>query len=766
MNGPSTVETAERIEVTGLVQGVGFRPFVHRLADELDLDGCVGNDSAKVFIEVAGPSRRIDEFVARLERDAPPLARVDRVVRGRTELTGFGAPGFRIVESAEADGLRTFVAPDTAVCTDCLAEMRDPGDRRFGHPFITCTNCGPRFTIITDLPYDRPNTTMAAFAMCSRCQAEYTDPSNRRYHAQPIACPECGPTLRWLGPAGPVETTDPVAEAILSLRRGGVVAIKGLGGFHLVCDATNPAAVARLRARKLRPDKPFAVMVARVAAARALAHLDDTELAELDSPARPIVLARARPATPIVPEVAPASPLLGVMLAYTPIHHLLFDAGSPPLVVTSANIAGEPIIHRDEEVGRLLGPVADHLLTHDRAIHAPCDDSVVRVVDGELLPVRRARGYAPIPVRLGEGVVPTLATGGELKNTFCVTSTTHAWVGPHIGDMGTLATLDAFERGVRQFELMYELAPERLAVDAHPAYTVGRWARRIPHVEIVEVQHHHAHVAAVMAEHELHPGTRVVGVAFDGTGYGSDGTVWGGEVFVGDATGFDRVAGLAPVALPGGDAAIENPYRVALALLHSTGVEWGEDLAPVAHAGRRERALLARQLDGGFGCVPTSSMGRLFDAVASLLDLRHTITYEAQAAIELEHLAREDGTGGRGYRFGLRGPVIDPGPVVRAVVADLRAGVSRPAIARGFHRAVVDATVQVASGLRADGGPSTVVCSGGVFQNALLVSETRAGLRAAGLRPLMHHLVPPNDGGLALGQAFIASHRPPPGSES
>lgn len=752
---------AERIEVTGVVQGVGFRPFVHRLATETGLDGFVGNDPSRVFIEVTGSEDRIGEFARRLVDDAPPLAVVQSVTRAPCVPTS--DHGFHIVESRAAAGARTLISPDTAVCDDCLTEMNDPTDRRHRHPFITCTNCGPRFTIIRDLPYDRPSTTMEAFSMCDSCAGEYTDPLDRRYHAQPIACHDCGPTLSYRrSPAGPavsnVSGRDPLAATLDAIRRADTVAIKGIGGYHLACDATDDAAVARLRERKHRPDKPFALMVANVDEATRLAELSTAEAAQLRSPARPIVLLRSRIGTGLSPLVAPGNPLLGIMLPSTPVHHLLFALGAPPLVMTSGNVSGEPIAHLDEDAVDRLSDLCDGFLVHDRVIHVPCDDSVVRVAGDVLLPVRRARGFAPLPVPIGDGGRSVLAVGGELKNTFCLASPNRALMSQHIGDMENLETLAAFERSVRQFERIHAVTPDVVAVDAHPGYLTSKWARSRHPDRIVEVQHHHAHIAAVMAEHELDPHEPVIGIAFDGTGYGRDGTIWGGEVLLADADGYRRLAHLAPVDLPGGDAAVRNPCRVALSHLRSAGVDWTVDLPPVQAVEPHELTLLARQLERRFACVPTTSMGRLFDAIASLLGLRHQISYEAQAAIQLEVAAdRSDDRGA--YRFAFDGSTIDQTPVVRAIVEDLRAGVAVSDVARRFHAAVALAVVEVALAARDDGACSVVALSGGVFQNALLVTMCVDALRSSGFTPLTHHLVPPNDGGLALGQAFVAAHR-------
>ncbi len=766
-----------RVEVRGVVQGVGFRPFVHRLAHELGLGGRVRNEAGRVDVEIEGPAGAVDEFVRRLVSDAPPLARIESVeVEPAPRL---GRRTFTIVASARDDGERTFVPPDVAVCDACVDELGDPTDRRHRHPFITCTDCGPRFTIIRDLPYDRPTTTMAGFEMCPACRAEYEDPHDRRYHAQPVACPDCGPRLSWWEPASgtagpgdaPMADDDTVIAAVQrSLAEGRVVAIKGLGGYHLAVDATDPGAVRRLRDRKRRPHKPFAVMVADLAAAHRVAHLDDTEVAVLTGPARPIVLARARHDSPVCDEVAPGDPLVGVMLPYTPLHHLLFrpvpghDAPVPQvLVMTSGNLSDEPIAHRDDDALSRLSGVADAFCLHDRPIHVPCDDSVVRVVGGRELPLRRSRGHAPLPIALPLETPPVLAVGAELKNTFCVASGSRAWLSPHIGDMGSVETLRAFETMVASFTSFYGVEPEVVVADHHPGYTTRRWAEqrraegRRWRLELV--RHHHAHLAGVLVERGIDPGVPVVGMAFDGTGLGADDAIWGGEVLVADLADAERVAHLAPFALPGGDAGVRNPCRLALSLLRSAGIAWDDDLAPVAACDETERRVLHRQLETGTACVPTTSMGRLFDAVASLLGVRHRVTFEAQAAIELEVLATGVEPRPDGPRFVVRGGVVDHVPLITGLVADLRRGVDVAVLAADLHAAVVDAIVEVARLQRAERGLGVVALSGGVFQNAVLVEAAVSALHTAGFEVLTHRIVPPNDGGLALGQVAVAAAR-------
>ena len=742
-----------RYTVTGVVQGVGFRPFVHRIATELGLTGFVGNAAGEVFAEVQGAPEAVARFAGRLVTEAPPLARIASV--GVEERPTESAAGFTIVPSRDGEGV-TPIPPDVALCADCLRELFEPADRRYRHPFVTCTNCGPRFTIITGLPYDRPATTMAGFPMCAACAAEYADPADRRFHAQPVCCPDCGPTLSFRPPGGPA---DPLLAARAALDAGLVVAVKGVGGYHLACDATSGTAVATVRARKARGGKPFAVMVRDLAAARELAEIDDAEAEVLTSPARPVVLLRRRAdtsaAAAIADVVAPDNPWLGVLLPYTPVHHLLLERGGT-LVMTSANRSDEPICFTADDAAVRLPALADAVLDHDRPIHVPCDDSVVRVVDGRELPIRRSRGYAPLPVDLKLRGPAVLAVGGELKNTFCLTDGTLAHCSAHVGDMGTLETLRAFERATGQLTALRG-APTRLAADLHPAYLTRSWAERNAGDRPLDlVQHHHAHVVSLLAEHDL-LGEPVVGVAFDGTGYGLDGTIWGGEFLLlgRDSHRFARVAHLAPVPLPGGDAAVRHARRMALAHLSAAGIAWDEDLPPVAACAPAERRLLASQLATGAACVPTTSMGRLFDAVAALLGIRHESRYEAEAAMALEHAASgpcADNT--VPASFSAHGRVLDPAPVLRALVDGLRAGVAPGTLALAFHDAVADAVAEVVT--RVAGPVRLVGLTGGVFQNVLLLTLARERLARAGFTVLTHRTVPPNDGGLALGQAAVS----------
>ncbi|HEY3996812.1 MAG TPA: carbamoyltransferase HypF [Mycobacterium sp.] len=757
----------QRVMVTGVVQGVGFRPFVHRIATELGLAGFVGNDSGAVFVEVQGQPARIQEFCCRLRAEAPPLARISAVTVTDLAADTACAPAFRIVASRTSSGAPlTPIPADVAVCEHCVTELFDPRNRRYRHPFVTCTNCGPRFTIIRELPYDRPATTMAAFVMCERCAAEYHDPADRRFHAQPIACPNCGPSLWFRTATGRVDGSDAaLAAAARALATGEVVAIKGIGGYHLACAVDDDAAVAALRARKARGAKPFAMLVRDLDVARRYAYVDPAEAAVLGSPARPIVLLRRRTGAPVADGVAPGSPLLGLMLPYSPIHHLLLapvpgtsQRVPDALVLTSANRSDEPICFTEDDAAERLSSLCDAVLDHNRGIHVPCDDSVVRVVDGRELPIRRSRGYAPLPVDVQTAGPSVLAVGGELKNTFCLTDGSRAYMSGHIGDMATWETLRAFERAVGQLSEIRG-TPTRLAADLHPGYHTRGWAERHAGERPLDlVQHHHAHVVSLLAEHGR-VGEPIVGVSFDGTGYGCDQTIWGGEFLrLGrDSHRFVRSGHLLPVPLPGGDAAVRNPWRMALSQLWMAGIDWTPDLAPVAAATPDELRLTRSQLESGAGCVPCSSMGRLFDAVASLLGVRHRIDYEGQAAIELEALA-QSALGDPGWPslpFMVRADgVIDPGTTVQTMVSALYAGTHPALLAAAFHEAVADAVARVV--VQVAGGVRLVGLTGGVFQNVLLLGACRKRLQLAGFEVLTHHAVPPNDGGLALGQAVIS----------
>ncbi len=772
----------KRVRVTGVVQGVGFRPFVWRRATGLGLAGWVENDSAGVVIEVEGPADRVGQFVSGLAAAAPPLAAVARVAaEGVAVAAGAGGlPGpFAIRESVERSGASTPLPPDIATCDECRAEVADPANRRHRHPFTNCTNCGPRYTIIEDLPYDRAATTMRSFPMCPRCAAEYHDPADRRFHAQPNACPDCGPTV-WFAAAGMAAGTtersqatvagdEAIAAAQRLIRDGRILAVKGLGGFHLACDATNPAAVSLLRERKHRVGKPLAVMVGDAAGAAAIATVDGRERRLLESRERPIVLLRKAAAFRLAADVAPGNEFVGVVLPYSPLHQLLC-AGMPPLVMTSGNLAEEPIVHDNAAAANRLAAIADGFLMHDRRIHVACDDSVVRCVGGGVLPIRRSRGYAPLPVALGGRGPSVLAVGGELKAAICVTRDDQAFMSQHIGDMGNLETLESLAQTADHLLRLFRIEPQAVVADLHPGYLSTAWARQFAAaraIPLVQAQHHEAHVAALIAERGGLDAVAdgFIGVCFDGTGYGHDGTIWGGEFFVAEGGRLRRAAHLAPFPLPGGDAGIRHPWRAALAMLHAAGVPWDPRLPAVRAAGG-EAPLLRRQLERNLNCVATSSMGRLFDAVASLAGVRHAISYEAEAALNLETLAvgAADACGDSAYAFASDG-ASPAGPVViawqglvAAVADDVLAGVSPARIAARFHAAVAAMVVQACCRLRTDGAGSVVGLTGGVFQNALLAVTVAAALQRAGFAIVSHRVVPPNDGGLALGQAVLA-HR-------
>ena len=690
--------TRKAIAVSGIVQGVGFRPYVHRLACDRRLAGSVRNTAAGVAIEVQGPAGAVEDFLVRLPADAPPLAHITEIaVRS---LPCNGDREFRIISTLGGEPARALVSPDVALCSDCRRELLDPADRRYRYPFINCTNCGPRFTIVRRLPYDRPSTSMAAFAMCPACRAEYEDPQNRRFHAQPNACWNCGPRVELWDAAGePVPCKDPIREAVARLRQGAIVAIKGLGGFHLACDAPDRGAVRRLRERKGRVDKPFAVMAADLAAAESLGEIDETERALLESPQRPIVLLRRRPQGPVVPEVAPGNRHLGVFLPYTPLHYLLFaDGRFPALVMTSGNRAEEPIAMENQEAVRRLRRLADCFLVHNRDILARCDDSVMRVEGGKPRQLRRSRGFVPVPVFLGEEVSPLLGVGGELKNTVCLTRGRHAFLSQHIGDLESLEGYGFFQEAIAHLERILEIEPEAIAHDLHPDYFSTRWAQAQTGLRQIAVQHHHAHIASCMAENRLQG--KVIGVALDGAGYGSDGHIWGGEVLAADYAGFTRAAHLAEVPMPGGEAAIREPWRMAVSYLAR---HFGEDslrgLPLVERVPERELELLLQMIRRRLNSPLTSSCGRLFDAVAALAGIRQAITYEGQAAIELEMAALGSRDAGA-YPFDLfddgDGWILDSRTLFEALLRDLRARTDLAHIARRFHNGLAEALCQVA----------------------------------------------------------------------
>jgi hydrogenase maturation protein HypF len=756
------------VSVRGIVQGVGFRPFVYALARRHGLAGLVRNDAEGVHVEVEGDAERLDLFLRGIEEDAPPLAVVEAV--SWRPLAAIGERDFRIEESREGVRRRALISPDVATCKDCLAEVFDPSNRRYRYPFTNCTNCGPRFTITRSVPYDRATTTMSHFRMCPECQREYDDPSDRRFHAQPNACPVCGPRVQLLDRFGHqlhAKPEDPILRTAGMLRGRAIVAIKGLGGYHLACDPFDERAVKTLRGRKVRQDKPFALMARDLEQVRRFCRTTPEEEKLLLSPARPIVLLERREDDEIADDVAPRQSTLGVMLAYTPLHHLLMADAGIPLVMTSGNNSDEPVAYLDEEAFDQIGEIADFFLVHDRPIHMRTDDSVVRVAGGETYPIRRSRGYAPAPLRVAEGFGRhVLACGGELKNTFCVAKEHHVFFSHHIGDLENFETLTSFREGVEHFCRLFDVQPELVAYDLHPEYLSTKYARELEEAGLpaVGVQHHHAHVASCLADNGRPGGERVIGVALDGTGYGTDGAVWGGEFFEGSIEkGFERRGHLEYAPLPGGSAAIRQPWRMALAQLVTL---YGEDevlklpLAVVRQVGARNTRLVARLVERGLNTPPTSSAGRLFDAVAALAGVPGTerTTYEGQAAVELELAA--DGQANRGYPFRMRpeneGWIVETREIIRGVVDDLLAGTTTGEISARFHRTMAEVVVAGCEEVREAGGTTAVALSGGTFQNMLLLEQLVRLLEERGFEVYWHRRVPANDGGLALGQAILA----------
>ncbi len=770
----------EHIRVTGTVQGVGFRPYVYRLAEELGLGGWVLNDSLGVLAEVEGPQQAVGVFLARLAAEPPPLAVIERVQTA--SVPAVGERGFAIRASPPGGQRDAPVTPDSATCDECLRELSNPADRRYRYPFINCTNCGPRFTIVRDVPYDRPMTTMAGFQMCSACQAEYDDPADRRFHAQPNACRVCGPSLSLIDPSGaPVDrrgAPDPVAAAAAALRGGAIVAVKGLGGYHLACRADDETVVARLRSRKHREDKPFALMVGSLEVAARLVALGQAEAELLRSNARPIVLASRLASARVADAVAPCAGELGVMLAYTPLHHLLLadlaahPAGVHAVVMTSGNLSDEPIAYADEDARGRLATIADLLLVHDRPIQTRTDDSVARVVrlgpdDRRTMLIRRSRGYVPSSIAIRpEAARPVLACGAEQKNTFCLADGGRAWVSHHIGDLENYETLRSFTTGIEHFQRLFDVGPAVIVHDLHPEYLSTKYAfdrdSRDDQVELLGVQHHHAHLAACLAEHgESGP---AVGAIFDGTGLGLDGSIWGGELLFGDLGGFARVGSVLPVPLPGGVQAIREPWRMACAWLcalvdgGATVPSMPRTLEGVGLVDRRWEQVARLATSGA--CQLTSSAGRLFDAVAALCGLRPVVSYEGQAAVEFE--ARCGTAGGTGYEVTLgvdsRGLLtLDPRPGLLELLADLERAASTADMAARFHDGLAAATAKACARLAYEKDVELVVLSGGVFQNRRLTESVIPVLEAAGLRVLLPERLPPGDGGISYGQAAVAA---------
>ena len=759
-----------RIIIQGIVQGVGFRPFVYGQALHRNLVGFVLNDSAGVTIEVEGSPDALDGFQRALREKAPPLARIDSLIIEPVEPCYETA--FIIAHSQAGSERHALISPDTATCDDCLRELFDPADRRYHYPFINCTNCGPRFTIVKDVPYDRDKTTMRIFPMCPACQAEYEDPLNRRFHAQPNACPTCGPQTHFIT----LSDHNPITTAAQHLAAGSILAIKGLGGYHLACDALNTEAVQRLRQRKHREAKPFALMVPDLETARRLCQVSDAEAVLLQSHRRPIVLLSQRPDCPVAPAVAPAYNTLGIMLPYTPLHHVLLHAfaeqiqpGQPAvLVMTSGNLSDEPIAYQDEDARQRLASIAEGMLAHNRDIHMRCDDTVTRITAGGEQIMRRSRSYVPEPLSLPFDLpAPLLACGGHLKNTFCLGKGQQAFVSHHIGDLENLETLTSFREGIEHFKRLFDIYPKAVAYDLHPEYLATKYALDMDIPRKIGVQHHHAHIASVLAEHRIQG--PVIGLAADGTGYGTDGAVWGCEIMSADLLGFERLAHLAYVPLPGGDHAVRQPWRMAAVYLAQA---YGDafldlDIPFVRQLDRLKWHVLAQMIARGINSLPTSSLGRLFDAVAALIGLRNEVLYEGQAAIELEILAQQQEKGiheGQSiiYPFTISTrdqmpTTLDVAPMLRGIVSDIQQGVPASEIADRFHHSIAELLATVCFGTREQTGLNIIALSGGVFQNRLLLEQLVKRLEGMSFQVYVNRRVPPNDGGISLGQIAVAA---------
>ncbi len=752
--------TRVRASVDGVVQGVGFRPFVHRLAREHELAGWVRNDARGVLLEVEGENAALERFLAALAERAPPLARIERVRAQPRRATG--EQGFRIVHSSEPGEAAALVSPDAAPCGECIAELLDPDDRRHRYPFINCTNCGPRFTIVRAVPYDRARTTMASFAMCATCRAEYEDPASRRFHAQPNACPMCGPSARLIDRMGEqLGGPDAVASAAAMLAGGSIVAVKGAGGYHLACRADDERAVRELRLRKHREEKPFALMALDVDALGDLVELTQSDLALASASERPIVIARRRPGAPVAGSVAPGSPDLGVMLPSTPLHHLLLMDAGTTLVMTSGNVSDEPIACADDDALARLGPLAEALLVHDRAIQVRADDSIVRSLGwgARTLMLRRSRGHVPRSLPLPAPAPPLLACGAELKSTFCVAKGERAWVGQHIGDLKGWETLRSYREGVAHLQRLFAVAPQIVVHDLHPDYLSTGYALACEDVELIGVQHHHAHFAAVLAEHGEQGAA--VGAIYDGAGLGEDGAVWGGELLVGGIAHARRVGHLQPVRLPGGDAAAREPWRMACSWLEASGAGGAQPAGRIAgQVGRQRWEQVAAMAREGISSPMTTSVGRLFDAVAALCGLRLSVREEGRAAADLEAAARLEERGSYPLPVLATEMVcLDARETLRAIVTDLDAGVSPALVSARFHNALADATVEALTLLARREHVEMAVLGGGVFQNRLLLGRCAAGLRESGLRVLVPHELPPSDAAISYGQAAVAAAR-------
>lgn len=749
-----------KINISGIVQGVGFRPFVYTTAFKNQLSGRVWNNSNGVELEVYGTTENLDRFSSELRSNPPQLSRIDQFESSAIPYQA--VQGFSILASQTEAGQFLPVSPDMSICPDCLHELFDPANRRYRYPFINCTNCGPRFSIIKDIPYDRPKTTMSHFELCPACKAEYENPTDRRFHAQPIACPDCGPRVQFIFKdqiLGKFEGAISIAREFL--QDGMIVALKGLGGYHLACDASNWDTVSQLRDRKKRSDRPFALMAFDIEMIKQFCEVSDAEAFQLQTPQHPIVLLRKRHDCPLPESVAPTQNHLGFMLPYTPLHYLLLepDEDYPKvMVMTSGNLSDEPIAYEDEDARSRLSGIADGFLVHNRSIHMRVDDSVLRLVENQPYFTRRSRGFAPDPIRIENDLAELLACGAELKNTFCLSRDHYAFMSHHIGDLENYETLQSFEEGIQHYQRLFRIKPQSLAADLHPDYLSTKYAiersckEEIP---LHQVQHHHAHLASCLADNRWNSTENVIGLIFDGTGYGTDGNIWGGEILVGSYTGFQRLFHLSETPLPGGDSAIRNPSKIAMAHLFTANLPWSDELAPIKALTKQEQSVLRSQIENRINCPLTTSMGRLFDAVAALIGIRQTATYEGQAAIELENCCAPSETGY--YQFPLSAEIIQTNALFEQILADLRSGVSQGVISARFHNGLALMCLNACQTIQKVTAIKTVALSGGVWQNTTLLKKTSVLLESSGFEVLRHHQVPTNDGGISLGQLMVAS---------
>ncbi len=751
---------SKEIHIKGTVQGVGFRPFVYSMAKKYNIAGWVRNSSAGVEICANGTLKEMKDFIAEVKTNPPPLAKIDEFLE--SDINSAGYKDFTILQSQTIPGEFIPIPPDVSICSDCQEELFDPGNHRYRYPFINCTNCGPRLTIIKETPYDRPNTTMAKFAMCDRCQAEYDNPLNRRFHAQPVACPDCGPQVWFESPtSAPERGENGIQQARQFLKNGKIIAVKGLGGFHLACDALNREAVSKLRQRKKRSDKPFAVMVFGIECVEKYCLINNAEKILIDSVERPIVILPRKKGGHIPEQIAPGMKTLGVMLAYTPLHLLLLEqeSGYPDIfIMTSGNISDEPIAHTNESAKDTLNSIADGFLFHNRDINTRIDDSVLTEYNGQKYFYRRSRGYAPNAITLPNRSLEILAVGGELKNTFCLTKEKYAFISHHIGDLKNMETYQAFTEGIANYQQMFNTKPQFIACDLHPEYLSTKYAYRYTeenNIPLLQVQHHHAHLTACLADNEWDSDEDVIGICLDGTGYGMDNQIWGGEILIGSFQLLQRKYHLEYMPLPGGDSAILHPNRIAAAYLWKLGLPWDDHVPAIKSLTSEEKSVMKRQLESHINTPNTSSMGRLFDAVASLIGLRHTINYEAQAAIELEQITEPSITDT--YTFEISEGIINLNGVISNILIDINHTIHAAIIATKFHNAIANLILVLCKQIENENNLHHVALSGGVWQNQYLLRKTYQILTEEGFLVLIHHNIPPNDGGISLGQAVIAN---------